>query len=46
MIDYKEIKGNMRTDRPFQIIREFETHFLVNFINNFRLLIILEKINS
>ncbi|CAD8160603.1 unnamed protein product [Paramecium pentaurelia] len=26
---YKEIKGNIKIDKPFQIIREFETHFLI-----------------
>ncbi|CAD8074052.1 unnamed protein product [Paramecium sonneborni] len=27
--DYKEIKGSLRTDQPFQIVREFETHYLI-----------------
>ncbi|CAD8079075.1 unnamed protein product [Paramecium sonneborni] len=29
IMNYKEIKGNMRIDKPFQIVREFETHFLI-----------------
>ena len=44
-MDYKEIKGNMITDKPFQIVREFETHFLVKFYNNLRWLIIQEITN-
>ncbi|CAD8071268.1 unnamed protein product [Paramecium primaurelia] len=27
--NYSEIKGNLRTDKPFQIVREFETQFLI-----------------